>query len=1519
MNDHHLNVNAPDFSNIRPVGGDKRHGFEEFVCQLASLFQPESAKTFHRIEGAGGDGGVECFWELTDGGEIGYQAKYFLESGEIGWDQIDQSVKTALKVHPKLTQYFVVLPCDLTGHTAKTGKGRPPVSGLEHWERRSKRWETWAAEHTMTVTFEKWTKSHLLLKLTDLRPEIAGLRYYWFNLAAWTPSWFKTRLSYSIDNLGERYHPDDHVDVDIGAVLDALISRDRIKKTLLEQIKTIKNVPFLDSRLSNSSQEDMRKAEKSIIRPLLDVLTAYPPEFDNCLSLGEWKKQAVEGIESLSRWLKDNEDAMANAEGNSSKNSKEIKYAVNNLNRAIYDLQKWLKSKRFMANERRSILLEGRAGVGKSHLLAHFAEQAMENNHPVIFLLGQHFIAGEPTEQIRRLLDVQQFSWEVVLSALDKAAWSARRRGVIVIDALNEGKGIDVWPYHLDGLMGQVLRYPHLTLVVGCRSEYVKYIFPEGFSEKVVQVSCRGFESPKEIDNASRIYLDKRGINRPATPWLAPEFTNPLFLRTCCLALAKDGKKEFPLGLNGVKKVLRFYLDNIQSRMTSLNKLVPRLPDNSVQRLFLYLAGRMAEKQDNWLSGEEVLAGIGRVLGVSWSGNHGSLLDILREEGALLDIPIPRLVQDSTDPLIAPETGYVFAFQRFGDHLIAETLLKSIDNPEKLFASDGPLLFLVERCWYWQGLIEALSIQIPEKFSGKELMDLIPLTKIKNMTHDLISAFENSLLWRLSDKKSFSEKTLKLFNSHLAGGWSDKRISVLIRLSVLPDHPWGKILGDYLRKRKMPERDAFWSVQLANSDDETHPIYGLIDWALGSEINKASRETLELAAIPLCWSLSTSHRVIRDRATKALTNLFLAQPSLIVPVLRDFTNVDDLYVVERVYASVYGAVLLGMPDNQLTEISKTVFELIFADGYPIPHILLREYASGIIEKAVICHLFPTSLNIALARPPWKSQWPLESVDEEYIKKTKKDGAFRILNSVTSPFGDFGIYSVTNRLRHFSKISLDSVVPETVKQKFERFFSVVCAGNGNEQKLAALNELVSVIKSEREEPVSVNFKVIGGRECLNTFVEGDDQEFSDTKDVQAEATFLKLLNELEVKLYHETAEMMLFPYRFKDEYGTYPSMDVEPVKRWIVKRVMEMGWTKERFEAFDGYVPYDDRSRPTVERIGKKYQWIALHEAMARCSDNVYLYSERTHYKNTFQIGGIRDVEVSILPDHDTVKKMTQCGKYWWRNQLPDRLKSMPNEKQWLHDVEIDIFNGTRWIDVADPDGVHWLVLHTFNDITEKLSLSDDFMGLPRRKSWCRINAVLIKKSDLHEAIKRLENNKLTDPSTFAPIEMVDETFFGECFWHPVWKDLECGWEKNESFSGSLLGDISFVRPVVKHGWEGHADKSLSDGVRLVLPSPWLANKMGLTMPSLQPGVFHGSDNQKLFFDPAYGLTSDPTLLVRRDRFRAFLEEQDLACLWIMSGEKILFTDSDVEKVYFNVHSAVYFYDGAKWQGDCWHC
>src|SRR5260370_30876935 len=99
------------WQDLRPWQGSQNTAFEELCCQVAAHESVPSGS--HFIRKGAPDAGVECFWQLPNADEWAWQAKFFPTSLEDGqWRQLDESVRTALEKHPRLTSYTVCLPID---------------------------------------------------------------------------------------------------------------------------------------------------------------------------------------------------------------------------------------------------------------------------------------------------------------------------------------------------------------------------------------------------------------------------------------------------------------------------------------------------------------------------------------------------------------------------------------------------------------------------------------------------------------------------------------------------------------------------------------------------------------------------------------------------------------------------------------------------------------------------------------------------------------------------------------------------------------------------------------------------------------------------------------------------------------------------------------------------------------------------------------------------------------------------------------------------------------------------------------------------------------------------------------------------------------------------------------------------------------------------------------------------------------------------------------------------------------
>ncbi len=758
-----------DFAAIRAQDGSRNAGFEELCCQLASLEPRIAGAQFFR-KGRGGDAGVECFVRGSDGKEAGWQAKYVMAWSQTLARELDASIKTALAKHPRLTKYFVCLPFDLPD--ARAGAHKTP---LQHWEAWREKWIKAAKTRRRKLQIELWSKSDLSERLARDDPRYAGRLAYWFDQDAYTTAWFTHQFEKARAALGSRYTPETNVELPIrrdflGFTRDPTLNlflRDASIKVQEESHTAVKATN--DAGKSAQYGKAIEQQLKLVVEGFSNL--PVPPNQPFPVSALSNKVTALlKGVRDALDWVYDLPRERDGKGGSSPADWAQHRlFAIaNTLTNLIDDL----KSERWKLANRRAVLLYGDAGTGKSHLLADIVEHHIASEFPGVLVLGSTFVDGEPWRQILTQLDLPAtLQIKHFLGAMDAAAQAAGVRAIICIDAINERNGMDVWPSRVAAFLKEAQRFPHLAIVLSCRSTYLRYIIPDSISsEDFHRIKHTGFSG--RASEAAKVYLDKRGIVRPGTPNLVPEFENPLFLKTCCDYLEKEGKRELPKGLLGVTQIFGFYLDAIARALNHRMKLDPHL--DVVPRAIHSFATAIATKGTGYI---DKSAAVTLFDAVHPSNNdlERSLLSQLESEGAIAIETVQSGDTSRTDEVR-------FTFERFSDHQIANALLNEHLNPAdvpKSFSAGAPLREIVigRDAYRRSGVIEALSIQLPER-AGAELFDQFPDAEENWILRD---PFQDSLLWR--DQRHFTDRTYELLTSMTT---ADERMGILFALATEP-------------------------------------------------------------------------------------------------------------------------------------------------------------------------------------------------------------------------------------------------------------------------------------------------------------------------------------------------------------------------------------------------------------------------------------------------------------------------------------------------------------------------------------------------------------------------------------------------------------------------------------------------------------------------------------------------------------------------------------------------------------
>jgi hypothetical protein len=1451
------------FEDVLATGRGKDDAFEELICQLARRLPPDRATEFRRIHGAGGDGGVEAYWVLDDGSEVGYQAKYYLRSSEVRWNAINESVQTSLKLHPKIKTYVIALACDLTDKTARKGK-----TGWEKWQENKKKWEE-RARSTLghEVGFTLWCAADLrdMLMLAPM----AGMMARWFGALSLSQQWLAERVSRAIADLDERYHAEDHVPVGIERVFDVLLRSDMALLHFRERLRGIR-----DS--AHRHLEDVRwdpwPISIEVERARIDVAALLAVE--SALDVSPWLPWEAINWASLARAAQGSFSALETSLRNDTrlavkftdKNLQDTLVGLEQIARQAAALGKEWSGNIFRAEQERAIVLFGRGGSGKSHLLAGQAARAVAQGRPAVLVLGQQLREGPIWPQILGRLGVEGPP-ETFLQALDSAAEATGKRALFLVDAVNEGAGANLWRGEIASFLSIFKSFANIICVLSCRSEYLQYVLPKTVENRVPKLEIRGFESLEEQHAAARVYMDNKGIARPSSPWLAEEFRNPLFLRSVCVALQREGKHEFPRGLVGIKKILTFYLGSVARHLApaydgSDDLVAP------TRAALASIARAMAASRRDYLSRDAADAIVRSTFASFLKPDNQTWLEAIHRSGLFRFDADPELIIGPDDTLPKSIDVVRFSFQRFQDQLMAEALLEGVTDISAAFSAEGPLHFLTDhRQWpmVGPGLIGALAIQIPERH-GEELIDLMPGGFARWRGFKIMKpAFIESLRLRASD--AFSGRTTELFANWIAHG--GRTVSLLVELATVVDHPWNaEGMHDRLGATLMPERDIRWTLALneIDSNDERHSLNVLSRWCGTPEAGTASDRTRELAALALAWCLTTTNRPVRDIATKALSHLMLAQPDLLLYLVDKMTDVDDNYIHERLWAAAFGACSHDPTQVRLRLYGRAAWRSVFAAG-PRKILLLRDHALAIVEQAVDVGAEFEDFNVADCKAPYAE----DGIDLKKVLKltpaieaTLSRGAQRIVSSCLY-MGDFGDYEIKPTLREITKVSLGSLPIATKESAFRNFRTSVLADKMD--RATAFHELAEQLRLMRM-PRMVT------RKGLLRFERKAPSKIAIARADLARVRFLALLSPEELRCF----ELDAVPWLTDSSSSPVEHVDLERCQTWVAMRAIELGGGAIEV---DGPQRAATSERPIVERLGKKYQWLALSELLCGLTSNLCLESGWQEdrvlrpYDFPTDLGFVRDVDPTVL-SHD--RRPTARANDVWMFGEPIILEEVAEDDLSAWPFRDDPSNGFyKKVTRISPEGKRWFVLHEHAHKSERYSETSADHGM-RQQEFRRIFSVFVETSRIEEFIGVLDKCKDINVSHWEIPQLTDGPYLGEISWRNTapaerWSDR----------GGRMPPSVRLAFPLCQYVWESHLDLSLADGARAYLPARWLANALKVTVLPSAGDTLVDTAGQSYLIRKA-GEDVDVVLL-SEDALHHLRREAGLSCVWLLVAER----------------------------------
>lgn len=1348
---------------------------------------------------------------------------------------------------------------------------------------------------------------------------------------------FQSKVEKSIANLGERYSEKLNFKLPISHRFDELAFNNHFKNRFLALIDTwLLDVDTISS-IKTQSVQDINDELYTLKEKLVSWEKENPVKIETIIDL-DWFFNELEILEqNIDKVEKEVSEKYYKFEQNNSDKcgqnyfGEELSWLRKISNRNYQFKRDFKDSIDFKLVNNPFLIIEGGAGSGKSHLLGDIANDRIKQGLPIILLVGQTFNNNSTIEQnILNQLDLT-CDFSNFLSNLDDIGKQIDSRILILIDAINETINADLlWKTQMSGFINLISKYKYIGVVFSIRDIYRDYVLPSDIRERVQVIEHKGFKGNEY--EALKLFCEFYNLDLPKFPILSPEFSNPLFLKLCCSGISNSGQKDFPSGFNGIYKVFENYIDSIYIKIQSK-------PEYKLRRRIVWEAidcflNQCSQNQKTYLEIEECV----NIFSEKFSITPNLLQDLI-EEGLFIKSIINKYHQNSNgNYLEEPVEVLYFSYQRLGDYLTAKKeldLLGNIDNIKAAFQPDGKFgqIFNDSNSYYsYTGLLEAFSVILPEKYTleiyevydwlfNKSLnfietdeSDFHKLQIRYNCRYITNDLFLNSLKWR-SIESIDSLKITGHFQTQkfqYSMQYYDDYLELLIELSCVENHPLNSDrLFNILIGITMADRDAFWQKFVhihSQKDDEGNAfcLKRLLDFAWQSGVsNIISDETCRLTGQTLIWVLASTNRPLRDKATKALVNLFEQKPLVLLEILIKFKNVNDLSILERIYAVIYGVVLRTDSDEGITKLAQCTYNIIFKQEKPIQHILLRDYARNIIEYALYKNLDIKVIQEKI-RPPYKSKIPkiptikqLEKYKKSFESQEFKENPDKV-RLHNKPFfsvleWDFGRYVVDNKIDDFYPISF------TQESLYKAFLKNM---NKNQKDWIKLYEghLKLIYKFERYD---YHIKSEYGEDYYN-------EKISELKENTNNITkqIVKLFPKNSKFIKNEILPYIETKQRVENQWTYYQTLDPEPFKRWIVERVYKLGYDIEKHFDYDRhYSNYIEREYYyDRERISKKYQWIALYEILAVIADNYQMKDDGKlgYYKGAWQMY-LRDIDPAYIKENQKEEDKEILffdkldSKEWFEDDKYQYWNENPNE--WVLSTE-DLPKFESIITKKDDLGNEWLHLQKFIDWKEPKRFGDDKYDRQRKELWYLIQGYLCKKKDKDKILNHLKEQN------FWGRWMPENKYTASClmnrekFWSPAYNDSkEKGWIN--------IPETNFKIMVANEGAKGSMGDDKSDAnQKYDIPCRAIFEGLNLQYSSKDGDLINTSKEVIVTNDNYKGV------LIRKKELLKYLEDNGLFIFWTIIAEKNAKMDkSFLGHFIFGEFSGLYWLEDTDIKGD----
>lgn len=557
--------------------------------------------------------------------------------------------------------------------------------------------------------------------------------------------------------------------------------------------------------------------------------------------------------------------------------------------------------------------------------------------------------------------------------------------------------------------------------------------------------------------------------------------------------------------------------------------------------------------------------------------------------------------------------------------------------------------------------------------------------------------------------------------------------------------------------------------------------------------------------------------------------------------------------------------------------------MVFAKSEMERHAIIREYARGIIKLASVRSVLSDDFEIDRCFPPYNSPPIVEWPDVGEIKRLEDElGARAIVHSVVgflgedgrpSLAGDFGRYTMGGVGVYFSAEQRRGDLPRTPALDKTQFWRDVDElGSVPRDRASKSREAESALK-EREVEQSWKYLLVSRNDDTASATVPSDLPELTTAFLSAEAALKECLTP-ELLVRYEAQ----YPY-VRHQDTLVPKFNMQRAQCWVAARAVSLGWSKEKHDDIErNRSGRWDRRDHTIERIGKKYQWIAYWELVGYLADHHWYldWNESPRVLDRIEDFDHFDLDPSFL--------LTSKKHLPHTSDLPDM--ALPPTDFQGSDVESDIAwtmttddlpEVTSIVEKEAPDGSLWWIAKAFRQDTHYMAKLQSDQPMRTAQFWLEL--LVVKEEDVKSLFNKIKDQDIAGPE-LVHHEEIPSRPIGE---HTAVLIAETAehWHLNWEFEG-----IKYARVAVDfRAHRGEYDQSGIVESHFAAPTPAVVRALKLRPDGPWSICFVTPTGSPAFFDSSFTRNEDGAVLVNANLLKPVLDEYGLSAVWIFIAEK----------------------------------